>query len=69
MLPLLERPDELARLQADPAMLTTAVDEFVRWGSPIVHLARTVTAPTVIRDVELPRRRPRRRLPSLCQSG
>ena len=53
MLPLLERPDELARLRADPAILTTAVDEFVRWGSPIAHLARTVTAPTVIRNVDL----------------
>ena len=53
MLPLLERRDELDRLRADPAMLSTAVDEFVRWGSPILHLARMVTAPTVIRDVEL----------------
>ena len=53
MLPLLERPGELARLQADPALLTTAVDEFVRWASPVIHLARTVTTPTTIRDVDL----------------
>jgi cytochrome P450 len=53
MLPLLERPDQLARLGADPAVLTTAVDEFVRWGSPITQLARTVTAPTTIRNVDL----------------
>jgi cytochrome P450 len=53
MLPLLQRPDELARLQADPAMVTTAVDEFVRWASPVTHLARTVAAPTVIGDVDL----------------
>ena len=53
MLPLLERPDELARLRDDPAILSTAVDEFVRWGSPIAHLARTVTASTVIRNIDL----------------
>jgi cytochrome P450 len=53
MLPLLERPDDLARLQADPSMVTTAVDEFVRWASPVTHEARTVTTPTAIRDVQL----------------
>ncbi len=53
MLPVLERPDEQARLRANPAVLGTAVDEFVRWGSPIAHLARTVTAPAVIRNVDL----------------
>jgi cytochrome P450 len=53
MLPLLERPDDLARLQADPGLVTTAVDEFIRWASPITHEARTVTGPTVIQDVEL----------------
>ena len=53
MLPLLERPDELARLQADPGKVTTAVDEFIRWASPVTYVARTVVAPTVLRDVEL----------------
>jgi cytochrome P450 len=53
MLPLLERPDELDRLRADPTMINTAVDEFIRWGSPIVHLARTVTAPTAFRNIDL----------------
>jgi cholest-4-en-3-one 26-monooxygenase len=48
MLPLLERPDQLRDLQADPSLLTTAVEEFVRWASPITSEARTVT-----RDVEL----------------
>jgi cytochrome P450 len=53
MLPLLERPDELARLQADPGMVSTAVEEFIRWASPITYVARTAMAPMVIRDVEL----------------
>jgi cholest-4-en-3-one 26-monooxygenase len=53
MLPLLERPGELARLQADPGMVSTAVDEFIRWASPVAHEARTVMVPTAIRDVDL----------------
>jgi cytochrome P450 len=53
MLPLLERPDQLARLRADPALVSTAVDEFIRWASPVSYVARTVTAPAIIGDVEL----------------
>lgn len=44
MLPLLERPDQLAALQDDPGLLPTAVEEFVRWASPVVSEARTATA-------------------------
>mgnify|MGYP000075332213 CR=1 FL=1 len=40
-------PEVLAKLRANPAMLKTAVDEFVRWGSPSVHVGRTAS-----RDVE-----------------
>jgi cytochrome P450 len=53
MLPLLERPDQWERLQDDPGLLDTAVDEFVRWASPITHEARTVTADTEIRGVAI----------------
>jgi cytochrome P450 len=48
MLPLLEHPDQLRDLQEDPSLLATAVEEFVRWASPITSEARTVT-----RDTEL----------------
>ena len=48
MLPLIERPDQLRALQDDMALLPTAVEEFLRWASPITSEARTVT-----RDVEL----------------
>ena len=48
MLALLDRPDELAALAADPAMLPVAVEELLRWVSPVKNMSRTVTA-----DVEL----------------
>ncbi len=53
MLPLLERPDDFLRLQADPSLIPTAVDEFIRWASPITHEARTVVSPVRIGDVDL----------------
>jgi cytochrome P450 len=40
---LIERPDELARLQADPSLMNTAVDEMIRWTSPVKHFMRTAT--------------------------
>jgi len=48
MLALLERPDQLASLAADPALIPAAVEELLRWVSPIKNMARTAT-----RDVEL----------------
>jgi cytochrome P450 len=48
MLPLLERPDQLRALQDDPGLVAIAVEEFVRWASPVVSEARTATAGAVI---------------------
>jgi cytochrome P450 len=43
LLALLQHPDQLARLQADPSLMTTAVDEMIRWTSPVKHFMRTAT--------------------------
>ncbi len=48
MLALLEHPDQLAKLQANPDLIPDAVEEFLRWASPVYHFRRTAT-----RDVEL----------------
>jgi cytochrome P450 len=53
MLPLLEDPDQLRALQHDPSLLASAVEEFVRWASPIVSEARTVTADVEFRGQNL----------------
>ena len=45
---LIERPETRARLRDDPAMLPVAVEEFLRWASPVYHFRRTAT-----RDVEM----------------
>lgn len=46
---LIEHPDELARLQADPSLMATAVDEMIRWTSPVKHFMRTATVDYDIR--------------------
>ena len=45
---LIEHPAQRARLLADPSLLPTAVEEMLRWVTPVIHFRRTAT-----RDVEL----------------
>jgi cytochrome P450 len=49
MLALCEHPAERARLAADAALLPTAVEEILRWISPVMHMTRYVTRDTVLR--------------------
>ena len=48
MLAFLDHPSEWDRLRADPALLDSAVEEIVRWTTPVIQFARTAT-----RDYEL----------------
>jgi cytochrome P450 family 142 subfamily A polypeptide 1 len=48
MLALLDHPDQRGALAADAGLLPTAVEELLRWVSPVKNMSRTVTA-----DVEL----------------
>jgi cytochrome P450 len=40
---LIEHPEQLARLQADPSLLATTADEIIRWVTPVKHFMRTAT--------------------------
>lgn len=48
ILALAERPDQLAKLQADPSLIPGLVDEAIRWVTPVKHFMRSAT-----RDYEL----------------
>jgi cytochrome P450 len=48
MLGLMEQPDQLRLLQEQPDLIPNAVEELLRWASPVYHFRRTAT-----RDVEL----------------
>jgi cholest-4-en-3-one 26-monooxygenase len=47
---LIEHPDQYERLRDEPDLLPTAVDEILRWASPIHHFRRTATADVTVGD-------------------
>lgn len=47
---LCEHPAERARLQADMSLIDGAVDEILRWTSPLHHMSRRAVADVTIRD-------------------
>ena len=49
MLAFIEHPDQLRKLQREPTLLPSAVEEVVRWSTPIIHFARTATEDTELR--------------------
>jgi cholest-4-en-3-one 26-monooxygenase len=53
MLALLEHPDQRQRLVADPSLLPSAVEEMLRWVTPVMHFRRTATRDTEIRGQKI----------------
>jgi cholest-4-en-3-one 26-monooxygenase len=53
MLALIEHPEQRARLLADMSLLPTAVEEMLRWVSPVMHFRRTATRDSVLRDQKI----------------
>jgi len=48
LLAMIENPSELAKLRSDPRLISPAVEEIVRWTSPVIQFCRTA-----VEDVEL----------------
>lgn len=53
LLALTENPGEWERLRADPSLVPTAVEEILRWTSPVTHFTRFATRDTEIRGQEI----------------
>ncbi|MDG4663053.1 cytochrome P450 [Mycobacterium sp. 236(2023)] len=52
-LALIEHPDQWARLAADPSLMPTAIEEMLRWTSPVTVFTRTATRDTEIRGTRI----------------
>jgi cytochrome P450 len=48
LLALLQHPEQMAAVRSDSSLVPSAVEEILRWASPVLHFRRTAT-----RDVEL----------------
>jgi cholest-4-en-3-one 26-monooxygenase len=47
-LALFEHPDQRARLADDPGLVPTAIEEMLRWVTPVMHFRRTAQADAVL---------------------
>ena len=50
---LLQHPDQLAALAADPSLAANAAEEAIRWTAPVRHFMRYAEEDTRIRDVDI----------------
>ena len=50
LLALLQHPEQMQKLQNDMSLLPTAVDEAIRWVTPVKHFMRTATEDFELRD-------------------
>lgn len=53
LLALIENPDELARLSSNLDLMPTAVEEMIRWTTPVKEFMRTAAEDTVVRGVPI----------------
>ncbi len=52
---LLDHPEQLEQLRSDPGAIPLAVEEILRWSSPVSYFARRATQDTEIRGVPIAR--------------
>jgi hypothetical protein len=53
LLALIQNPDQLAKLRGNPDLLPKAIDEMVRWVTPVKHFFRTATEDYVLRGQQI----------------
>ena len=53
LLALIEHPDQLALLRADPWLVPGAIEEILRWANPLHYLARTAIADSELRGMPI----------------
>ena len=51
---LIDHPDQFRRLRNDPSLVPTAVEEMIRWVSPVKQFMRTASRDYVLRGITIP---------------
>jgi cytochrome P450 len=52
---LAENPDQRALLQRDPSLIPAAIEETLRWATPLQHTARTTSREVTLHGVTIPK--------------
>lgn len=53
LLALIQNPAQMARLKADTSLTPTAIEEFLRWSSPITHIMRVASREVEFRGQQI----------------
>jgi cytochrome P450 len=53
LLAFMQNPAQLALLKADPSLIPQAVEEVIRYATPVLHMRRTATKDTVLHDTPI----------------
>src|SRR3984957_6810909 len=53
LLAFIENPEQFRRLKSDPTLIKSAVEEIVRWTSPVIQFARTAVSDAVVRGQKI----------------
>lgn len=53
LLALADEPDQWRRLQEGPALIPTAIEEMLRWTTPVIYFMRTATRQTSMRGEDI----------------
>jgi cytochrome P450 len=49
----IDNPDQLALLKAQPELMSKAIEEILRWATPVLYMRRTAIEDTVLRGTEI----------------
>jgi len=54
LLALMENPEQWQKLRSNPALVESAVEEILRWTTPVIQFCRTASEPVEVRGVRIP---------------
>ena len=53
LIALLDHPDQMEQMRTDPSVMSGAIDEIIRWASPVAYFRRTAAEDVLLHDAEI----------------